>query len=341
VRLAEIAERIGARLEGAGEKELRAVRSLEDAGPDDLSFVLDARQASRLEASRAGAIILPDRLPCVGRPALRMGNPSLGFARALALFHPSDASVSGIHPSAVISPDAAVNRTASIGPLCVVGAGAQIGAGTSLLAQVHVGRDVRIGSDCRVFPHVTLREGVRLGDRVILHSGAVIGADGFGYAREGARYVKIPQVGCVVLEDDVEIGANVTIDRATLGETRIGRGTKIDNLVQIAHNVQVGEDTVIVAQVGISGSTRIGSRVTLAGQVGVVGHLTIGDDVIIGAQSGVSKDISAGTVVLGSPAVPHGEFKRQYASLAGLPALRKLVRAMERRLEELERRLVG
>jgi UDP-3-O-[3-hydroxymyristoyl] glucosamine N-acyltransferase len=270
-----------------------------------------------------------------------MANPSLGFARALALLHPPDSPASGIHPSAVISPDATVDSTASIGPLCVVDAGAQVGSGTSLLAQVHVGRDVRIGSDCRLFPQVTLRDGIRLGDRVVVHSGAVIGADGFGYARDGARYVKIPQVGRVVVEDDVEIGANVTIDRATLGETRIGRGTKIDNLVQIAHNVQVGEDTVIVAQVGISGSTRIGSRVTLAGQAGIVDHLTIGDDVIVGAQSGVSKDIPAGSIVLGSPAIPHGEFKRQYASLAGLPALRKLVRAMERRLEELERRLAG
>jgi UDP-3-O-[3-hydroxymyristoyl] glucosamine N-acyltransferase len=182
---------------------------------------------------------------------------------------------------------------------------------------------------------------VILGDRVIVHSGAVIGADGFGYARDGHRYVKIPQVGRVVIEDDVEIGANVTIDRATLGETRIGRGTKIDNLVQIGHNVCVGADTVIVAQVGISGSSRVGSRVTLAGQVGVVDHVEIGDDVVVGAQAGVTKDIPPGSAVLGSPAIPHGEFKRQLAVTSGLPRMRKLLRGLEERLAALEARLPG
>jgi UDP-3-O-[3-hydroxymyristoyl] glucosamine N-acyltransferase len=174
---------------------------------------------------------------------------------------------------------------------------------------------------------------------VIVHSGAVIGADGFGYAREGARHVKIPQIGHVVIEDDVEIGASVTIDRATLGVTRIRRGSKIDNLVQIAHNVQVGEDTVIVAQVGISGSSEIGSRVTIAGQVGIVDHVRVGDNAIIGAQAGVSKDIAAGAIVLGSPAVPHLEFKRQLASTARLPQLAKTVRALEERLRALEERI--
>jgi len=221
----------------------------------------------------------------------------------------------------------------------VVGSGADIGAGTRLDAQVFVGADVRIGRDCRIFPQVALREGTRLGDRVTVHAGAVIGADGFGYARDGARYIKIPQVGRVVVEDDVEIGANATIDRATLGTTRIGRGTKIDNLVQIAHNVQVGEDTVIVAQVGISGSSQIGSRVTLAGQVGVVDHVRIGDNAIVGAQSGVTKDVPPGALVLGSPAVPHLEFKRQLAAIARLPQHGKALRALEERLRALEARL--
>ncbi|HWU37042.1 MAG TPA: UDP-3-O-(3-hydroxymyristoyl)glucosamine N-acyltransferase, partial [Candidatus Acidoferrum sp.] len=190
-----------------------------------------------------------------------------------------------------------------------------------------------------IFSQVVLRDGVLLGDRVIVHSGAVIGADGFGFARDGQRSVKIPQIGRVVIEDDVEIGANVAIDRATLGETRIGRGTKIDNLVQIGHNVRVGEDTVIVGQVGISGSVRIGSRVTLAGQVGVVDHIEIGDDVIVGAQAGVTKDIPASSVMLGSPAVPHGEFKRQLAAVARLPELRRRLREVEERLAALEARL--
>lgn len=341
MKVAKLAERIGARLEGSGAIEIRAVRSLEVAGPDELSFVLDARQASRLDTSQAGAVILPDGLPCPGRPALRMANPYLGFARALALLHPPTLPSQGIHATAVVSSEATVDPTASIGPLCVVDAGVRIAADSVLEAQVYVGRDVQIGCGCRLYPQVTLREGVRLGDRVIIHSGAVVGADGFGYARDGARYVKIPQVGSVVLEDDVEVGANTTIDRATLGETRIGRGTKIDNLVQIGHNVQVGQDTVIVSQVGVSGSSRIGSRATLAGQAGIVDHVTIGDDAIVGAQAGVTKDVPAGTVVLGSPALPHGDFKRQHASVAALPGLRKLLRSLDQRVGELEQRLVG
>jgi UDP-3-O-[3-hydroxymyristoyl] glucosamine N-acyltransferase len=221
----------------------------------------------------------------------------------------------------------------------VIASGVEIGAGTVLAAQVFVGANVRIGRDCRIYPHVTLREGTALGDRVTVHAGAVIGADGFGYARDGARHVKIPQVGRVVLGDDVEIGANVTIDRATLGVTRIGRGTKIDNLVQIAHNVRIGEDTVIVAQVGISGSSEIGSRVTIAGQVGIVDHVRIGDGAIVGAQAGVTKDVHDGAIVLGSPAAPHLEFKRQLAATARLPQLGKALRALEERLRALESRL--
>jgi UDP-3-O-[3-hydroxymyristoyl] glucosamine N-acyltransferase len=206
-------------------------------------------------------------------------------------------------------------------------------------AHVTVGAGVRIGMGCRIFPQVVLRDGVLLGDRVIVHSGTVIGADGFGFARQDQRYVKIPQIGRVVIEDDVEIGANVAIDRATLGETRIGRGTKIDNLVQIGHNVRVGADTVIVGQVGISGSARIGSRVTLAGQVGVVDHVEIGDDTVVGAQAGVTKDIPPGSIMLGSPAVVHGEFKRQVAAIARVPEMRKILRALEQRLGALEARL--
>lgn len=337
MRLGELAERLGCRLEGDGEREVLGVGALEDAGPADLTFVTDARHLPRLHASRAGAVILPDPLSA-DRPALRTANPYLALARALAVFHAPEPSPAGIHPAAVVSPDARVDPTAWVGPLCVVAAGSAIGARTVLDAQVFVGADARIGCDCRVFPQVTLREGTRLGDRVIVHSGAVIGADGFGYARDGARCVKIPQVGRVVVEDDVEIGANAAIDRATLGVTRIGRGTKIDNLVQIAHNVQVGEDTVIAGQVGISGSSQVGSRVTIAGQVGVVDHVRIGDDAIVGAQAGVTKEIPSGAIVLGSPAVPHLEFKRQLAATARLPQLGKALRTLEERVRALEGR---
>jgi len=339
VRLGELAERLGCRLEGDGGVEIDGVRSLEDAGPRDLTFVTEARHLPRLETSRAGAVILTESLPGPNRPALRTPNPHLALARALGVFHRPLPGVPGIHPTAVVSADVRVHGTASVGPLCVLAPGVEIGAGTILDAQVFVGGNVRVGRDCRLFPQVTLREGTELGDRVVVHSGTVIGADGFGYARDGVRYVKIPQIGRVVLEDDVEIGANVAIDRATLGTTRIGRGTKIDNLVQIAHNVQVGEDSVIVAQVGISGSSRIGSRVTLAGQVGVTDHVQIGDNAVVGAQAGVSKDVPEGAIVLGAPAVPHLEFKRQLAATARLPQLGKTLRAMEARLRALEARL--
>ena len=339
MRLGELAERLGCRLEGEGGLEISGVRSLEDAGPRDLSFVAHDRYLARLPASAAGAVILAEGWPPVDRPALRTGNPVLALARALTLLHPLPATPPGIHPTAVVASDARVALDVSVGPLTVLGPGVEVGAGTALDAHVSVGAGVRIGKGCRIFPQVVLREGVWLGDGVIVHSGAVLGADGFGYARDGQRHVKIPQIGRVVIEDDVEIGANVTIDRATLGETRIGRGTKIDNLVQIAHNVHVGADTVIVAQVGISGSARIGSRVTLAGQVGVVDHVEIGDDVIVGAQSGVSKAVPAGSIVLGSPAIPHGEFKRQMAAIARLLETRKLVRSLEERLASLEARL--
>jgi UDP-3-O-[3-hydroxymyristoyl] glucosamine N-acyltransferase len=339
MRLADLAAAIGCRLDGAADIEIHGVLSLEEAGPADMSFVARKDYLARLAGSRAAAVIVGEDWAPVDRPALRTRNPYLALARALAIVYPAAVPAAGVHPTAVVAPEATVSPLATVGPLCLVGRGASIGPHTVLEGQVAVGEGVRVGSHCRLAPQVVLRDGVVLGDRVIIHSGAVIGADGFGYAREGAGYLKIPQVGRVVIEDDVEVGANTTIDRATLGETRIGRGTKIDNLVQIAHNVRVGADTIIVAQVGISGSTRIGSRVTIAGQVGVVDHIEIGDDVIVGAQAGVSKDIPARSVVLGAPAVPHQEFKRQLAAFARLPEMRKQVQALQERIAALESRL--
>lgn len=341
VTLGELAERLACRLEGDGTLEIRGIRPLETAGPAELVFVADAAHLARLAECRAGAVLLGESLPPADRPALRTPTPHLAFARALAFFHPAPGVPPGVHPTALVAPDAAIDPAAAVGPLCVVEAGARIGAGSHLVAQVYVGAGARIGAACRIYPQVALGAGVEVGDRVILHSGVVIGADGYGYAREGARCVKIPQVGRVVLEDDVEIGANTTVDRATLGETRIGRGTKIDNLVQIGHNVRIGEDTVIVSQVGVSGSARIGSRVTLAGQAGIVDHVSIGDGAIVGAQAGVPKDVPAGGVVLGSPALPHMEFKRQQAILARLPELRRAVQALEARLRALDEGVRG
>lgn len=341
MRLGELAERLECRLEGDGGFEISAVRSLAEAGPHDLSFIAREAYVCRLQDSAAGAVILGEGWAPVDRPALRTPNPYLALARALALFHPAPVPVPGVHLTAVLAADARVAPDACVGPLCVLGPGTEVGPGTVLEAQVAVGARVRIGERCWIYPHVTLRDDVILGDRVIIHSGTVIGADGFGYARDGHRYAKVPQVGRVVIEDDVEIGANVCIDRATLDETRVGRGTKIDNLVQIGHNVRVGTDTVIVSQVGISGSTRIGSRVTLAGQVGVMDHVEIGDDVVVGAQSGVMKNIPPGSVLWGTPAVHHAEQKRRLAALARLPELRRALRALEERLAALEARLTG
>jgi UDP-3-O-[3-hydroxymyristoyl] glucosamine N-acyltransferase len=336
VTLREIAEILGGRLDGDGAVEIRGVRPLESAEGVDLALVADAAHFDRLRESKAGALLLAETLPPADRPAVRTTNPHLSLALALLIFHPPRRFPPGVHPSAVLAPGVEIGVGATIGPHCVVEAGAVVGPGSVLVAQVYVGPGVRIGAQCLLYPQVSLYEGAVVGDRVILHAGAVVAADGFGYAREGERYVKIPQIGRVLLEDDVEVGANTCIDRATLEETRIGRGTKIDNLVQIGHNVRVGEDTVIVSQVGVSGSSRIGSRVTLAGQAGIVDHVAVGDGAIVGAQAGVPKDVAPGSVVLGSPAIPHLEYKRQLVAIARLPELKKSLQALEARLQALE-----
>lgn len=339
MRLGELAERVGCTLHGDPGLEIRAVRGIEEAGPGDLTFLANLRYVDQLPRCRASAIILPADGPPCPLPTLRTPHPYLAFGRAMQLFHPLAPPPTGIHPTAVLGNGVRLGQGVSVGALAVVADGVEVGEETWIGAQVYIGPGSRIGRRCVLHPRVTLREAVLVGDRVIIQSGAVVGSDGFGYARdELGRYVKIPQVGRVVLEDDVELGANVAVDRATMGETRVRRGTKLDNLVQVAHNVVIGEDTVIVAQVGISGSTTIGSRVTLAGQAGIVGHLRIGDDVTIGAQAGVTKDLPDGAVVLGSPAMPHMEYKRSVAAARRIPELRKLLRGLEERVRALEAR---
>jgi len=338
MRLAELARLLGCSLEGPGEVEIRGVASLDEAAAGELTFLHNPRYADRLRGTRASAVILGPGVAGPGLPVLRSPNPYLAFARAVQQLQPGPQPAAGVHATACVAPGAQVDPGASVGPLCVVAAGARIGAGSVLVAQVYVGEGVRLGRACLVYPQVVLREGVCLGDRVIVHSGTVIGSDGFGYARdEAGRSVKIPQVGSVTIEDDVELGANVTVDRATLGQTRIGRGTKIDNLVQVGHNVTIGADTVIVAQVGISGSTKIGQRVTLAGQVGIAGHLEIGDGATVGAQSGVDTSVPPGAIYWGSPARPHMEAKRRLGTLARLAEAAKTLRALEARVRQLER----
>lgn len=337
MRLRELAERLGCRLVGDGEIEVRDLAPIDDAGEGDLTFVASRRHFQKVEASRASAVILREGDPACSKPTLVAADPYLAFIQALHLFYPPKLPPPGLHPSSIVGPGVCLAEGVSIGPLSYIEESASIGTRSAIGAQVYIGRGSRVGADCHVYPQVMIREGVEIGDRVIIHSGAVIGSDGFGYQRDsrGVR-VKIPQVGRVVLEDDVEIGANVTIDRATMGTTRLKRGTKIDNLVQIGHNVTIGADTVIVAQTGISGSTKIGDRVTLAGQVGIVDHVEIGDDVTVGAQAAVTKDLPPGKVYLGWPAAPHLEFKRNLAAMQQLPRLIKSLRTIEARLTALE-----
>lgn len=337
MQLRELAEKLRCRLVGNGEIEVHRLAPLHEAGEGDLTFVVNARDLPTLEASRASAVIVREGSPPCAKPVLLTNDPYLVFVQALRLFYTPDRPTPGVHPSSIVQEGVRLAEDVAIGPLSVVEAGVTIGQRSVVGAQVYIGKGSRIGVDCRLYPQVMIRDGVEIGDRVIIHSGAVIGSDGFGYLRDGQGVrTKIPQVGRVILEDDVEIGANVTIDRATMGATRIKRGTKIDNLVQIAHNVVVGADTVIVALSGISGSTKIGDRVTLAGQVGIVDHVEIGDDVTVGAQAGVSKSLPPGGVFLGSPAVPHLAFKRSVAAVNRLPQILNTLKRIEARLASLE-----
>lgn len=334
MRLDALARALGCTLEGDGSAEVTGAAPIETAGPGDLTFLHHPRYQPHLTTTRAAAVILAPgagRPPC---PALRHENPYFAFAAALRLLFPEGPRWSGVHPQAAVAPTVRLGAGVAVGAFAVIEDGAAVGEETQVGPQVYIGRGSRIGRACLLYPQVVIREGVEVGDRVIVHSGAVVGGDGFGYARDArGTFHKVPQVGRVIIEDDVELGANVTVDRATLGVTRIGRGTKIDNLVQIAHNVVVGADTVIVAQAGIAGSTQVGRQVTIAGQAGLVGHLRIGDRCVIGSQAGVAEDLPAGTMVLGTPALPHMVAKRIFAAWARLPDLLRRVRDLERQRE--------
>jgi len=336
--LGQIAKSLGVALEGDPDQEVTGVAPLETARPDQISFCTHPKYAALARTSRAGALLVPRDAKFPGS-LLKADNPQAVLIDLLQLFHPPRTPPGGIHPSAQVEASARVHPTATVGALTVIGSHAVVAERTWIFPLVYVGDGAEIGAECVIYPHVVIRDGVKLGNRVIVHPGAVLGADGFGYVFDGSRHRKIPQVGTVVVEDEVEIGANVTVDRATLGQTLIRRGAKIDNLVQIGHNVEIGEDAILVGQVGISGSTKVGKRAILAGQVGVGDHVTLGDGVMLGAQSGVASDIREAGPYLGSPARPAAEAKRIYAALPRLPALLRRVRALERRVRELEGRL--
>ena len=335
--LKEIARLIGGEVVGNENIAITGVAGIKEAEEGDITFLANPKYAPLLEKTRASAIITSREVSSSAKPIIRTDNPSLAFTKIVSFVLPVETRhPDGIHPSAVIGKDVKLGKGVALGPCAVIADNASIGDGTVVYSGCYVGNDTVVGEGCIIYPNVSIRERINVGKRVIIHSGTVIGSDGFGFVTVDGRHHKIPQVGTVEIGDDVEIGANVTIDRARFEKTVIGSGTKIDNLVQIAHNVTVGRDSIIVSQVGISGSTTVGNGVILAGQVGVVGHISIGDNAIAMAQSGVNKSIPAGTTVWGYPAKPAETARKVNACVQNLPRLYDAVSELKKKIAELE-----
>ena len=338
MRVSEIARLLGASMHGDAEREIRGVAALESAGPDDLTFAEGERGLERAATSRAGCILIAKDAPSTltgklaSKTTIAVSHPKLAFIRAAEALRPAARPTPGIHPAAVIGPEVRLAAGVSVGAYVVIGRGVTVGAGTRLGAGVVLGEGVVVGAECVLHPRVVVYPQARIGNRVVLHAGAVIGSDGFGYVLAEGRYHKFPQLGQVIIEDDVEIGSNTTVDRGSLGTTLIGEGTKIDNLVQVAHNVKIGRHSVIAAQTGISGSAEIGNYVVLGGQVGIGEKARIEDQAAIGGQAGIlpGKVIRKGSTVWGTPARPLAEFKKIFAHLSGLPALARKVEKVSR-----------
>lgn len=324
MKLAELANRLGAECHGNLDIRISGVTGIEEAGPEHVTFVANPKYAGLARKTRAGAVLVAPDFPEIEAATLRIKNPYLAFARAIEIFHPAPAYPPGIHSTAVIPASARIGEGASIGAYVVIGENCVIGKNATILPHVVIYPNVQIGDDFFAHAHAVVREDCRLGDRVILQNGAVVGSDGYGFAKnDEGRWHKIVQSGPAILEDEVEIQANSCIDRASVGETRIGRGAKIDNLVQVGHGSSVGENTLLCAQVGLAGSSHIGSDAILAGQVGVAGHCQIGDRVIITAQSGIGHDVEPGKVISGSPAYDNRQWLRVSAIMPRLPELLK------------------
>lgn len=333
MKLSAIASALQVRLEnGSPDLEITGLNRIEQAAPGDLTFVSNPKYSAAARSTRASAVIVGEDFPVIPAAVLRAKDPYLTFARALELFHQPVRYEPGVHATAVVHGSARVGANAHIGPYVVIDENVEIGANAVLLAHVVIYRGVRIGNNFFAHAHSVVRENCRVGNNVLLQNGVVIGADGFGFAKTAeGRWHKIPQPAPVVIEDDVEVQANSCIDRASVGETRIGRGVKVDNLVQVGHGSHVGEDALLCAQVGLAGSTEIGKRVILTGQVGVVGHCKVGDDAIVTPQSGVAHDISAGALVSGAPAVDHKLWLKYSAILPRLPEIARALRGMRRK----------
>ncbi|NLW60207.1 MAG: UDP-3-O-(3-hydroxymyristoyl)glucosamine N-acyltransferase [Firmicutes bacterium] len=338
--LEELASLVNGKVVGDGGLELTGVSGLDTAQPGEISLIASAKAIPAARESKASAFIFPSNLREFNFQGIGVDNPRLAFAQILWYFHPRKKYAEGIHPSAVIGEEFQHGPGCHIGPLVAIGDRVKLGKGVVIHPGAVIQDDVEIDDESEIMPNVVLCQGTKIGKRVIIHPGTVIGGDGFGFEKTSeGKHFKVPQVGCVVIEDDVEIGSNVTIDRATTGQTVIGAGTKIDNLVQIGHNVKVGKDNIMVAMTGIAGSTKIGNRVTLAGQSGINGHITIGDDTVVFARGMVISSLPPNSIVSGQPARPHGEDMRIQAAAGKLPELLKTIRQLEKRVAELEGKL--
>ncbi len=338
-KLADVARWVGGTVVGDGQTRITALSGIREAGRGHLTFIANSKYLHLLASTRASAVLTSKEVRSARLPIIRTDNPSLAFSKLAALANPEqEQPPRGISPKAVIGKRVRLGDGVAVQAFAVIEDDVEIGDRTVIQAGCTIGRKTRIGNDCLIYPHVSIREKVEIGHRVIIHSGTVVGSDGFGFATVQGIHHKIPQIGTVIVEDDVEIGANVTIDRARFGKTVIGKGTKVDNLVQIAHNVVIGPNCILVAQAGISGSTTLGKNVVLAGQAGVVGHISIGDNAMVGAQAGVTKSVPAGARLWGTPARPLARVKRVTAALQRLPKLYQKVEELEKLLKAKKKR---
>lgn len=336
ISLKELAKLVDGKVIGDGKAVITGVAGIQDAKKGDITYLAHPRYAVEIEKTKASAVVLVKQQEKCPIPIIIVENPLYAFTRIVSHFHDKPSTPKGVNPQAVIGQDVTLGKDISIYPFVAIGDRVKIGNRVTLYPGVFVGDDSVIEEDCIIYPNVSIMHKVYIGKRVAIHSGTVIGSDGYGYVPHNGKYHKIPQIGEVVIEDDVEIGSNVSVDRAALGKTIIKRGTKIDNLVQIAHNVKVGEDCIIVAQTGISGSSELGNHVTLAGQVGVVDHVKIGDNTLVGAATGIWKDVEANQKVFGTPFMPYGRFLRTQAMIMRLPEIKDQLKAYEERLKKLE-----
>lgn len=334
--IAEIAEQLRGEVVGDGSTQITGLSSADAAGPGDLTFADKETYFVAAEQSQASAILVSGSFSAARKPLIRVANARIAMARLLPVFFAPDEHSAGIHPTAVIDSSAQIDPTAHIGPHCMVGARVRVGARSVLMGGNHIGRDCQIGEDVCLFPNVIVYVRCQIGHRVTIHAGTVIGSDGYGYVLDEGRHRKVLQVGNVVIHDDVEIGANAAIDRAALGSTVIGAGTKIDNLVHIAHNVVMGQHCLVMGQAGFAGSTRLGDYCVIASQSGIAGHLTLGRQSTVGAKSGVMRDVPEGATVLGIPAYPDKQAKRQFIALQKLPDMMRRMRDLEEYIEQLK-----